>query len=292
MEETRQSIFRSIGFEALMFEMGGKKDEFENLYFSMKNEATSLLQAESINNIYLIVENFESDPVCVYEILACDNSIFHLAAAEYLEQLLDFRYPEAQYKIKSVRAPSVQAAEGMFFPQVDFTTVMLPSPALLIVIGFPGSGKSTVSKILAEKYKAEILDADEFWKGLLDIDEKKKDQVFPEEQQGLAYKGMFLAAKYLLKNNINVVIDAALWSNDLVDKARALAKDAKVIQVICPENLLKRRITKRVKKSGDKYSAGLKVYEYLKNKTEVIKDIDYVIDSSKDLESQLKEIDL
>jgi dephospho-CoA kinase len=71
----------------------------------------------------------------------------------------------------------------------------------------------------------------------------------------MSYKAMFIATKYLLKNKINVIIDAALYSNKLVKEAKKLSNKSKVIQVICPEKLVKERLQRRVKKSGQKYSA-------------------------------------
>ncbi|HLC32289.1 MAG TPA: hypothetical protein VJJ82_00520 [Candidatus Nanoarchaeia archaeon] len=47
-------------------------------------------------------------------------------------------------------------------------------------------------------------------------------------------------------------------------KARALAKDSKVIRVTCSEELAKTRML-RWMQTSKKYSAGPKVYDYVKN---------------------------
>ncbi len=154
---------------------------------------------------------------------------------------------------------------------------------LFIVIWLPGAGKSTLSKLIQKKYNATILNTDEFRKFIFNINPREKDNIYPEAIQDMSYKAMFIATKYLLKNKINVIIDAALYSNKLVKEAKKLSNKSKVIQVICPEKLVKERLQRRVKKSGQKYSAWIKVYEYMKAKTEIITGIDVVFDTSKNI---------
>lgn len=160
---------------------------------------------------------------------------------------------------------------------------------LYVVIGLTGTGKSSVAKILAQKNDAVVLNADEFRQALFNIDSSKKDQVFPEEWRDIPYKAIFLTALFLIKRAVNVVIDAGLYSNKLVSEARSIAKNSKVIQVICPEEITKARLIERCKKSK-KYSAGPKVHDLMKGLTEKIADVDYTIDTSSDWATQLKEM--
>ncbi len=160
---------------------------------------------------------------------------------------------------------------------------------LYILIGLPCTGKSFVAQLLAKKHKAVVLNADEFRQSLFNIDPSKKDQIFPEEWRDIPYRAIFLAAKFLINAGINVVIDAALYSNDLVSEASAITKNSKVIQTTCSEEVAKERLRKRIDKSK-KYSAGPQVYDHMKLMTAKVRNIDYVIDTSEDVELQLREI--
>ena len=134
------------------------------------------------------------------------------------------------------------------------------------------------------------MNTDEFRRAIFHIDESKKDQIFPQEWRDVPYRAIFIAAKKLLQNNINVVIDAALYNQKIVDEARSLSQESKLIKLICPEALTKQRLEDRVAKSGAVYSAGPKVYDYVKSFTEDIPGVDLVVDTSKELGSQLERI--
>jgi len=47
----------------------------------------------------------------------------------------------------------------------------------------------------------------------------KCHQVFPEEWKDIPYRSIFLTAQHLLKQDIPVVINAALYSNELVSES-------------------------------------------------------------------------
>jgi len=158
---------------------------------------------------------------------------------------------------------------------------------LLIVIGLPGTGKSTVSKYLAERFNAKILNADKFRQKLFKIDPEQKDQIFPKSQRDAPYHAIFLEAKKLIKAGHKIIIDAALYSNKLVSEARSICQNSKVLQVVCPENLVKKRLEKRM--NSTPYSAGIKVHEFMKSITENISDVDLVIDTSSDWKKLLEE---
>src|SRR3989338_8914980 len=160
---------------------------------------------------------------------------------------------------------------------------------LYIVIGLTGTGKSSVAKMLALKNQAVILNVDEFRQALFSIYPSKNDQVFPEEWRNIPYKAIFLTARFLIKQNVNVVIDAGLYSKKLVSEARSIAKNSKVIQVICPEEIAKARLMERCKKSKN-YSAGPKVCDLMKQLTERIDNVDYIIDTSAEVDSQVSKI--
>jgi len=160
---------------------------------------------------------------------------------------------------------------------------------LYILIGLPGTGKSFVAQLLAKKYKAVVLNADEFRQRLFNIDSSKKDQIFPEEWRDIPYRAIFLAAQFLIGAGINVIIDAALYSNVLVSEARAITRNSKVIQTVCSEEVAKERLKTRMDKSK-KYSAGPQVYDHMKLMTAKIINVGHIIDTSEDVELQLREI--
>ena len=166
---------------------------------------------------------------------------------------------------------------------------------LYIIRGLPGTGKSTISQFLARKYDAIVLSLDDIRKDFFDVDPGVKDAVFPNEKVDEMYADLFASARNLIKQGINVIIDATLYAKTLVDEARAITPESKLIQIICPEEETLRRIRERFETSGDKYVAGQQVYEHVKSRTEMIHDPDVTIDTSKidpskDLGTQLADV--
>ena len=106
--------------------------------------------------------------------------------------------------------------------------------------------------------------------------------MFPNEKVDAMYADLFASARNLIEQGINVIIDATLYAKTLVDEARAITPDSKLIQIICPEEETLRRIKERLEQSSDgKYVAGQQVYEHVKSRTEMIHDPDVTIDTSK-----------
>lgn len=148
---------------------------------------------------------------------------------------------------------------------------------LILICGLPGSGKTKISKEISKNIKGSILRTDKIRKKLF-----SKPTYAPSEKD-LVYQVMFLIADELLKNNINVVLDAVFPKRDLREKARALARKNKtpfyLIEVRCQEEILLLRIDKRSKRKGLS-DADRNVYFETKKEFQPIKKKHIIIDNS------------
>lgn len=77
-----------------------------------------------------------------------------------------------------------------------------------LVIGLPGSGKTTVSQYLSSKYDARHISADRIRAKCLGISREEKDCDFPEDQREYVYSKMAYEAVDILKRHDRVIIDA------------------------------------------------------------------------------------
>ncbi len=130
----------------------------------------------------------------------------------------------------------------------------MESPRLFIFIGYPGAGKTTISKIIAEQTGAKHLWAD-----------VERHRLFPNpthspQESAELYERLNEATDYLLKQGKSVVFDTNF--NFFVDreKLREIAKQNNaqtvLIWVNTPERIAKERSVK-TKQSRNLYSMNM-----------------------------------
>lgn len=157
---------------------------------------------------------------------------------------------------------------------------------LIIICGLQGTGKTTVAKKIAKKIKAFLFIADVIRRELF----KKRKYNIEEHQR--VYDEMFIRAKKLLKEKKDVILDATFTNKKDRIRAQKIAQKAKVdfkiIEVVCPENIIKKRIEKRL---GDESEARFEVYLKYKKFFNPVISKHIIIDTSgtlKDIDKQIK----
>lgn len=155
---------------------------------------------------------------------------------------------------------------------------------LIIICGLPGTGKTTLAKKIAAKIGGVLLRTDVVRKELATQKYTKK------ERQGV-YKEMFNRAKKLLKKDQNVILEATFAERKYRQEAKKIARNLKaglkIVEVVCPQSLVKERMVKR---TGDESQAEFKHYLMYKKFFEPIKEKHIVIDTSQDIDKQLQTI--
>lgn len=112
------------------------------------------------------------------------------------------------------------------------------------ITGLPGSGKSAIAKLLKKKIKAEILRLDEIRKV---ITPKLK---YSKEEREYVYRTLAYIAYVLVKNKVNVIVDATDNLGVGRKTLKKLWKKVFVVQLKCPINICIDREVKRKDKAG------------------------------------------
>ncbi|GLV54320.1 ATP-binding protein [Dictyobacter sp. S3.2.2.5] len=112
---------------------------------------------------------------------------------------------------------------------------------LIVMKGLPGSGKSTLSRVVSKHFGWPLIDKD-------DARDCLADEI--PEAGGVAYDIMFRIACRQLLQRLSVICDSPLTAPMSYDHAQAVARKTQatliVIECICSdETLWKRRITSR-----------------------------------------------
>ncbi|MBC8443995.1 adenylyl-sulfate kinase [Candidatus Woesearchaeota archaeon] len=111
------------------------------------------------------------------------------------------------------------------------------------VTGLPGSGKSTIAKILAKKINAKILQLDKFRKEIV------PSPKYDEQERVLVYTKLAEKAAEIFQKH-NIIIDATDNLQIGRKKAKELIKNFFVVQINCPINICEERESKRINEPG------------------------------------------
>ncbi len=148
---------------------------------------------------------------------------------------------------------------------------------LIIMSGLPGTGKTSVAKELAGHLGAERLSTDELRRKI------DKNQDYSEQHKRSVYAVLMEKAEKILEQRKSVILDGTFFKRDLRQRAEKLARKHGesffLVEVVCPENIVKRRIEDRYQAGTDASEADYKVYKMMKKQFEDIKDPDFAIDT-------------
>jgi predicted kinase len=133
---------------------------------------------------------------------------------------------------------------------------------LILICGLPATGKSTVARRLAKALGAEVLRTDIIRKGLI------KNPKYTEEEKEQVYGTIFLLADYLIKADVNVIIDGTFYRERLRKRAREIAKKRGkrffLIETCCPEDIVLKRLEGRKRNLRSPSDADVDIYYKIK----------------------------
>lgn len=160
----------------------------------------------------------------------------------------------------------------------------MSTKTVIIVCGLPGTGKTTVAKILMQKYNALHLRTDMIRKEL------SASPTYHPKEVDQVYKELFRRAEVALTYN-NVILDATFTKTQHRCAVRALVRRCgariMVIRTTCPEKIVKRRLERRI---GDVSEAKFEHYLKLKAEFQPLTEQHMVIDTSLSVKSQIEKL--
>lgn len=163
-------------------------------------------------------------------------------------------------------------------------------PALVVVAGLPGTGKTHFCSRLAERAPFVILESDALRKTL-----SPTPSYQPVESTYL-FQVFHLLIERLLKKGIPVILDATnlteRYRERLYNIAERLGAKLVLVRVEAPSELVHERLKAREQglDSGTKSDAGWEVYQKMKPTVEDIRRRHYVVNTSQDITPVLDKI--
>ncbi len=140
------------------------------------------------------------------------------------------------------------------------------SKIIILIIGLPGCGKTTISKVLAKDMNAVRLSTESIRAELLGIDNESVDCDFTKEQQKEVYEIITKMTKKYLNDYHTIVVDG-VFRNENQRNMISEIKNAKIFKfyISCDENTIIKRLEER---KSQKNIAPAGVHGYRKIKKE------------------------
>jgi len=170
-------------------------------------------------------------------------------------------------------------------------------PLVILLAGLPGTGKSTLARKLARRYRLEHISTDSVRKRI--FRDVRRDHFgrgsYSNRQRMVVYDTIYYVLYTLLKNNVGCVLDGTFYQDRMRAKvgricARFNANFVLVI-VTCPEETVRKRFEEREKRERRTLSdADSKIYEKFKQLFEPTKLRHLDVDMGTDHEIILKMI--
>lgn len=176
--------------------------------------------------------------------------------------------------------------------------VKLQSPALIILCGLMGTGKSEVAGSLSRELGAEVLRSDVVRKTLYGIDPQQKQLneygqgLYSSEATHATYQALSDQAGQMLKQGRPVILDASFGRREYREQAFALARELNLrcilLECVCPDEILVQRLEKRLTEAADASDGRTSLLEAQKADFQPVTELDssqhVVLDTAHDLE--------
>jgi len=161
-------------------------------------------------------------------------------------------------------------------------------PAVIVVSGLPGTGKTYVCGKLAERLPFVILESDALRKTLF------RSPSYSAKESSQLFRAIHLLIERLLKKGISVILDATNLSERNREYLYSIADrlDVKlvVVRVEAPPEVVRERLATRQLDSGGKSDADWAVYHKMKSSVQRIRRNHYAVDTSRDITPVLGKI--
>jgi predicted kinase len=163
-------------------------------------------------------------------------------------------------------------------------------PVFIVVSGLPGTGKSFLSRRLAEHLSYPILESDALRKQLFPT------PTYSAIESGIVFRAIHRLIEELLGKGISIILDATNLTEKYRERLYNVATKNRARLIIArteaPPEVVRERLKNRAEKArnGEKSDADWKVYLKLSATAEKIRRRHYRVDTTRDIEPIVEKI--
>jgi len=159
-------------------------------------------------------------------------------------------------------------------------------PFLLILVGLPGTGKSTFAKHFVEHIPAVVLESDALRKTLV------TQPVYTDTEHTRVFTAVHTLMAKLLKQKVSLVLDATSLTAKDREPLYKIASGAGVrnfvVEIDLPPEIIKKHLEERIQQGTSRSDADWEIYLQLRPKSEPVSGKCYRIKSESDFQPVLE----
>lgn len=159
----------------------------------------------------------------------------------------------------------------------------LERPTLLIMAGLMGTGKSVLARNIASLTGADVIRTDVLRKEMLRLPpterhhERYGEGIYTEDVTSRTYDRALQLAEEKLRTGGSVIVDASFSREDqrrmALETAARFGVDLHILECICPDDVIRKRLTNRLNDAGEASDGHWEIYESQKRRFDPIADV-------------------
>jgi predicted kinase len=163
-----------------------------------------------------------------------------------------------------------------------------PTPALIVLVGLPGTGKSFFSARLAQRMEAAILESDALRKALF------SSPSYSWEESAYLFSVIHKLIEQLLRQGMSVILDATNLAESAREHLYEIAERCKarliLVRTTAPPGLVHARLDGRGATHASRSDADWSVYQKMAHGVERIRRPHFTVDTSRDIEPVINRV--
>jgi uncharacterized protein len=177
----------------------------------------------------------------------------------------------------------ILASAQAYFQLAHFYTQVLPRPAMVLVTGLTGMGKTTVAQELARRWGLCYISSDITRKTLAGIapEERRYDAfgegIYSPEFSRRTYDAMFLQAEQCLQDGRSVAMDGTFRNvaerSHALEVAHRTGADAWIVECLLPEEEVRHRLERRAQEGTSASDARWELFHQLQQEWEPVTEV-------------------
>ncbi len=161
-------------------------------------------------------------------------------------------------------------------------------PVLIMMSGLPGSGKSHLSRMLAERVRAVVIESDVVRKALF------RQPCYSADESAAVHRACQQLMRRLLTRGVRIIFDATnlveFQREAIYNVARGSGAQLLIVRTVAPQEIVHQRLERRREGADSASDADWRIYRRMARREQEIRKPHVRVDTTQDLEDAVRKV--